>query len=65
MSRIVPKSGFVHGVRFEIKDTNTIKIWKPSHIELSDFRISCNFIIKYLIDEGFYNKTKCRVELVT
>lgn len=65
MNRNTSKRGIVHGVRFEIKDTNTIKIWKPSHIELSDFRNKCNFIIKYLIDEGFYNKTKCRVEVVT
>jgi len=28
------KSGYVNGIKFEIKDASTIRIWKPSEIAL-------------------------------
>jgi hypothetical protein len=65
MSHIIPKHGMVYGIKFQIKDTNTIRIWKPTDITFSAFKYKCDFIIKYLIDEGFFNKTKCKVEVVT
>jgi hypothetical protein len=61
----VKKSGYINGIRFEIKDTNTIRIWKPSDIAFFDFKSRCDLTVKYLIDEGFFNKTKCKVEVVT
>lgn len=65
MRSINHKSGIVYGTKFLIKDGNTIRIWKPSDIEFSDFKQKCDFVIKYLIDEGFFTKTKCKVEVVT
>lgn len=65
MNHIIPKRGMVYGIKFQIKDTNTIRIWKPTDVEFSEFKGKCDFIIKYLIDEGFFNKTNCRVEVVT
>ena len=59
------KSGYVNGIKFEIKDASTIRIWKPSEIAFYDFKNRCDLTVKYLIDEGFFNKTKCKVELVT
>ena len=59
------KQGYVGGIKFLIKDTNTIRIWKPTDVEFTDFKQKCDFVIKYLIDEGFFNKTKCKVEVVS
>lgn len=59
------KSGYVNGIRFEIIDTNTIRIWKPLTVNFSNFKSKCDLTVKYLIDEGFFTKTKCRVEVVT
>jgi len=59
------KQGYVGGIKFLIKDTNTIRIWKPSDVEFTDFKERCDLVIKYLIDEGFFTKHKCKVEVVT
>ena len=59
------KTGYVNGIKFEIKDTNTIRIWKPSEIAFYDFKTRCDLTVKYLIDEGFFNRTRCKVEVVT
>lgn len=65
MESLKPKNGFVYGVRFEVKNTNTIRIWKPSNITFYDFRSKCDCIVRYLIDEGFFDKKNCKVEVVT
>jgi len=54
MDLIIKRKGLVNGIRFEIKDTNTVRIWKPD--ELS---------VKYLIDEAIFDKKNCKVEVVT
>jgi len=59
------KYGLVNGVKFEIKDENTIKIWKPIDVEFHDFKNKCDLVVKYLIDEGFFNKKKCKVQVVS
>ena len=59
------KQGYVGGIKFLIKDTNTIRIWKPTDVEFTDFKQRCDLVIKYLIDEGFFTKHKCKVEVVT
>lgn len=61
----INKTGTVSGVKFLIKDNNTIRIWKPIDVSMEDFRSKCDYVIKYLIDEGFFDKTKCKVEVVT
>jgi hypothetical protein len=61
----VNKTGMVRGIKFLIKDNNTIRIWKPVDVEFSDFKENCDLVIKYLIDEGFFSKHKCKVEVVT
>jgi len=65
MNEVQQKQGYVNGIRFLIKDKNTIRIWKPSDVDFSVFKTRCDFVIKYLIDEGFFNKTKCKVEVVS
>lgn len=60
----VNKSGKIRGVKFLIKDYNTIRIWKPSDVSMDNFKEKCNYIIKYLIDEGFFDKKHCRVEVI-
>jgi len=61
----INKTGMVRGVKFLIKDNNTIRIWKPVSEEFSEFKEKCDLVIKYLIDEGFFTKHKCKVEVVT
>jgi hypothetical protein len=55
----------VNGIRFEIKDTNTIRIWKPDELSFVEFKDRCDCVIKYLIDEAIFDKKKCKVEVVT
>lgn len=57
-------SGTIRGIRFLIKDASTVRIWKPTDMTLEDFRPQCNLVVKYIIDEGFYSKKKCKVEIV-
>lgn len=57
--------GEVRGIKFQIKDSVTIRIWKPTEIEMDDFKFKCDLIIKYLIDEGFFKGLRCRVEVIT
>lgn len=65
MNEIIPTTGMVYGIKFQIKNTNTIRIWKPDKTEFSEFKGRCDAVIRYLIDEGFFNRTKCKVEVVT
>ena len=65
MEKLIPRNGIVYGVRFEVKNANTIRIWKPSDIPFVEFRSKCDCIVKYLIDEGFFDKKNCKVEVVT
>jgi hypothetical protein len=58
-------SGLVGGIRFEIKNSDTINVWKPTDIEITQFKDKCNLIVKYLIDEGLFNKKKCKVNIIT
>ena len=57
--------GEVRGIKFQIKDSVTIRIWKPTEIEMDDFKFKCDLIVKYLIDEGFFKGLRCRVEVIT
>ncbi len=65
MESLKPKFGLVYGVRFEVNKASTIRMWKPSDIAFYDFRSKCDCIVKYLIDEGFFDKKNCKVEVVT
>lgn len=65
MENLIPKNGFVYGIRFEVKNASTIRIWKPTNIEFFEFRSKCDCIVKYLIDEGFFEKKNCKVEVIT
>ncbi len=56
--------GKVRGIRFLVKDSSTIRVWKPADLDMAEFRPQCDYIVKYLIDEGFFNKKQCRVEVV-
>lgn len=62
---IMKKTGYIRGIRFEIKDVHTIRVWKPDDIDFYSFKSKCDLTVKYLIDEGFFNKNKCKVEVVT
>lgn len=57
-------SGKIKGIRFAIKDANTVRIWKPAAMSLDEFRPQCDLVVKYIIDEGFYTKKSCKVEIV-
>jgi hypothetical protein len=59
------KTGMVRNVKFLIKDENTVMIWKPKTVELYDFKIPCQYIMKYLVDENFITKKEFTVEIVT
>lgn len=65
MNYTIHKKGLINGVKFEIIDSNTINVWKPSELDLYSFRSRCNFIVRYLIDEGFFNNRKCKVNIIT
>jgi len=65
MENSMPRNGLVYGIRFEVKNTSTIRIWKPVYIPFYDFKSKCDCIVKYLIDEGFFDKKSCKVEVVT
>lgn len=57
-------SGKIKGIRFLVKDAKTIRIWKPDNMSLEEFRPQCDLVVKYIIDEGFYTKKTCKVEIV-
>lgn len=65
MIRTKNTSGLVNGIKFEIKNSDTINVWKPIDVEISQFKDRCNLIVKYLIDEGLFDKKKCRVNIIT
>jgi hypothetical protein len=65
MNYTIHKKGLINGVKFEIIDANTINVWKPAELDLYSFRSRCNFIVRYLIDEGFFNNRKCKVNIIT
>lgn len=65
MIRTKNTSGLVNGIKFEIKNSDTIDVWKPMDVEISQFKDRCNLIVKYLIDEGLFDKKKCRVNIIT
>jgi len=65
MIRTKNTSGLVNGVKFEIKNSDTINVWKPVNVEISQFKDRCNLIVKYLVDEGLFDKKKCRVNIIT
>lgn len=56
--------GIIRGVKFLIKNERTIKIWKPSEIDVEEFKPLCDLVVRYLIDEGFFKRKQCRVEIV-
>lgn len=57
-------SGKIRGIKFLIKDAKTVRIWKPAEMSLDEFRPQCDLVVKYIIDEGFYTKKSCKVEIV-
>lgn len=57
--------GEVRGIKFQIKDSVTIRIWKPTEIQMDEFKFKCDLIVKYLIDEGFFKGMRCKVEVIT
>lgn len=57
-------SGKIKNIKFLIKDEKTVRIWKPDNMSLEEFRPQCDLVVKYIIDEGFYNKKTCKVEIV-
>jgi hypothetical protein len=65
MNLTIKKRGLINGIRFEIKDTNTIKIWKPEGVRFVDFKSRCDCIVRYIIDEALFDKKNCKVEVVT
>jgi hypothetical protein len=65
MDLIIKRKGLVNGIRFEIKDTNTVRIWKPDELSFVEFKDRCDCIVKYLIDEAIFDKKNCKVEVVT
>lgn len=60
----IKKTGIVRNIKFLIEDASTVKIWKPIELEIYDFKPHCNYVVKYLIDEGFLKTKKCRVNIV-
>lgn len=56
--------GQIRGIKFLIKDNKTIRLWKPDDVEVENFRPLCDLVVKYIIDEGFFNKKNCKVEIV-
>jgi len=56
--------GEIRGVKFLIKDVRTIRVWKPADVEVDDFKPLCDLVVRYLIDEGFFKKKQCKVEIV-
>lgn len=61
----VKKTGRIRNIRFLIKDENTVKIWKPKNIPMYDFKLPCEYIAKYLVDENFIDRKNFKVEVVT
>ena len=57
-------NGTIRGIRFLIKDEKSVRIWKPTDMTIEEFRPQCDLAVKYIIDEGFYSKKSCKVEIV-
>lgn len=65
MNYTIQRKGLINGVKFEIIDSRTINVWKPAGVDLYNFKGRCNFIVRYLIDEGFFSNKKCKVNIIT
>ena len=65
MDLTIKRKGLVNGIRFEIKDSFTIRVWKPDDVPFHDFKERCDLVVKYLIDEAVFDKKNCKVEVVT
>jgi len=57
-------NGKIKGIRFLVKDAKTVRIWKPDGMSVDEFRPQCDLVVKYIIDEGFYTKKSCKVEII-
>lgn len=58
------KQGLVRNIKFLVYDVSSVRIWKPKSVKLSEFRDSSNYIVRYLIDEGFLKSKKCKVQIM-
>lgn len=46
-------SGTIRNIKFLIDIDGTVNVWKPNGISLAEFKPDCNYLVKYLMDEGF------------
>ena len=58
------KQGTVRNIKFLVYDVSSVRIWKPKEINLFDFKESSNYVVKYLIDEGFLKSKRCKVQIM-
>lgn len=56
--------GLINNIQFKVEKEDTVKIWKPDNVEIYDFKPVCNYVVKYLVDEGFMTTRKCKVLIV-
>lgn len=64
MYQKIIKTGIIRNIKFLIENEYTVRIWKPNDQEVYDFKPQCNYVVKYLIDEGFLKNKKCKVNIV-
>ncbi len=57
-------SGTIRNIKFLIDVDGTINVWKPNGISVAEFKPDCNYLIRYLIDEGFSDKKKCKIKII-
>jgi hypothetical protein len=59
------KTGLINGIKFVIISDIRVKIYKEKDIPFYDFKPRCDYVVKYLIDEGFLKSKQCRVDVVS
>jgi len=59
------KTGLVNGIKFVVISESRVKIYKDKEIPFYNFKPRCDYVVKYLIDEGFLKSKLCKVDVVT
>ena len=62
---LLHKSGVVQGIKFVVLGDERVKIYKEKDVPFFDFKPRCDYVVKYLIDEGFLKSKFCKVDVVT
>jgi hypothetical protein len=60
-----PIRGIVNHIKFTVVTDHEVLIWKPAGIPSYDFDARGRLVVRYLMDEGFMEKGRCDVKIMS